>query len=97
MKYYIVAELRESYPSLLNNGKVYNDYVSHSSIFDLVSGINKLGYDCEYLGGIKELYAMYQTTNKFNDDSIFINYPLLLYYKIISGVCRKENLLLLLH
>lgn len=73
MKFYVIAELRERYPTLLEGTKIYNDYVSEQSIKDLVTGISDSGYDCEYLGGMKELYQMYKE-NTYSDDMIFINY-----------------------
>ena len=42
MKYYIVAEVRESYPSLLAQKNIYNDYVSRKSMLDLEEGQQKL-------------------------------------------------------
>ncbi len=73
MKFYIIAELRESHPSLILGEKVYNDYVSKKSMLDLVNGITSLGYDCEYLGGMKELYKIYKDKS-YSEDIIFINY-----------------------
>lgn len=73
MKFYIVAELRESYPTLIEGVNIYNDYVSRKSMYDLATGICNIGYDCEYLGGMKELFQMYQNKS-YSDDMIFINY-----------------------
>ena len=73
MKYCIIAEVRESYPSLLSTEKVYNDYVSKKSMLDLVDGIRNAGYDCHFMGGIKELYNLYESQSSY-DDIIFINY-----------------------
>lgn len=74
MKYYVAAELRESYPSLMgDNSSVYNDYISKKSINDLINAIKDNGYDCEYFGGINELHKSYIHKTKF-DDAIFINY-----------------------
>ncbi len=73
MKFCIIAETRESYPTYIYGEKIYNDYVSKKSIYDLVDGITKIGYNCTYLGGMKELYQIY-IQKKFSDDIIFINY-----------------------
>lgn len=73
MKFCIIAETRESHPSLSLGEKVYNDYVSKKSMLDLAKGIADLGYDCKYLGGIQELYQIYKN-NSFSEDTIFINY-----------------------
>ena len=73
MKFYIVAELRESYPTLIEGSNIYNDYVSRKSMYDLATGIYNIGYDCEYLGGMKELFQMYKNKS-YSDDMIFINY-----------------------
>lgn len=73
MKYKIIAEVRESYPSLIQTNQIYNDYVSKKSMEDFESALKQLGYDCEFLGGIKELYALYKTQIPL-DDIIFINY-----------------------
>ena len=35
MRYFILAEVRENYPSLINGENVYNDYVSKKSMLDL--------------------------------------------------------------
>lgn len=91
MKYYVVAEVRESYPSLIATEKVYNDYVSKKSMLDLVEGMCNKGYDCEFLGGIKELYNIY--VNKIpHDDIIFINYNygLPAQYKRVQGPALLE-------
>lgn len=73
MKFYIVAELRESYPNLIKGANIYNDYVSRKSMYDLAAGICNIGYDCEYLGGMKELFQIYKNKS-YSDDMIFINY-----------------------
>lgn len=73
MQFLIVAELRETYPSLITSEKIYNDYVSKNSMYKLVNGISSLGYDCKYLGGTKELYHFYKN-KEYHDDIIFINY-----------------------
>lgn len=73
MKFYIIAETRESHPSFTLGEKIYNDYVSKKSMMDLVQGITSLGYDCEYLGGMEKLYQMYNQKS-YSEDIIFINY-----------------------
>lgn len=73
MKYFILAEVRENYPSLINGKNVYNDYVSQKSMLDLCDALNSMGYDSTFFGGIKELLYAYQN-NMDTSDIIFINY-----------------------
>lgn len=91
MKYYIVAEVRESYPSLLAQKNIYNDYVSRKSMLDLEEGIRNIGYDCHFLGGVKELYNLYKNNEKY-DDVIFINYNygIPAQYKRVQGPALLE-------
>ena len=44
MRYFILAEVRENYPSLINGENVYNDYVSKKSMLDLCDALNSMGY-----------------------------------------------------
>ena len=73
MKYIILAEVRENYPSLIKSDSVYNDYVSKKSMLDFCDSLNKIGYNCTFLGGIKELFHLYQSKTDISD-IIFINY-----------------------
>lgn len=73
MKYYIVAEVREDYPSMIDGSKIYNDYVSKQSMIDFCSALCKIGYDCVFFGGMKKLMSAYQTGLDVSD-IIFINY-----------------------
>lgn len=73
MKYFIVAEVRENYPSLINGKNVYNDYVSKNSMLDFCNALNNIGFCCEFLGGIKELFEVYRSNIDISD-IIFINY-----------------------
>lgn len=73
VNYTILAEIRENYPSLYKGDKVYNDYVSRTSMLDLCNAINYLGYSCIFLGGIKELFDLYKSSKDISK-TIFINY-----------------------
>lgn len=73
MKYYILAEVREDYPSLLNGTTIYNDYVSKKSMIDFCETINMLGYECTFFGGMKALFSAYQNHTDVSN-GIFINY-----------------------
>lgn len=73
MRYFILAEVRENYPSLINGERVYNDYVSKKSMLDLCDALNSIGYCCTFFGGIKELFRAYKN-NMDTSDIIFINY-----------------------
>lgn len=73
MKYSILAEIREDYPSLMDGATVYNDYVSKKSMLDLCAAINALGFDCTFFGGMNALFSTYQSHADISD-TIFINY-----------------------
>jgi len=73
MKYSILAEVREDYPSLMDVGTVYNDYVSKKSMLDFCEAINTLGFECTFFGGMKALLSAYQSHADVSD-TIFINY-----------------------
>lgn len=74
MRYFILAEVRENYPSLIKGENVYNGYVSRKSMQDLCDAFNSLGYCCTFFGGIKELLNAYRQNNIDTSDIIFINY-----------------------
>lgn len=73
MKYSILAEVREDYPSLMDGTTVYNDYVSKKSMLDFCEAINSLGFECTFFGGMKALFSIYQSHEDISD-TIFINY-----------------------
>lgn len=73
MKYYIVAEVREDYPSLIEGKATYNDYVSRQSMQDFCAALVAAGYDCTFLGGIKQLFSWYKSGNDISN-AVFINY-----------------------
>jgi len=73
MKYYLVSDFREDYPStLLENNILFNDHPKKESILEIVKIIQDLGYDCTYFGGIKELIKATDDKKEFTD-SFFIN------------------------
>ena len=73
MKYYLVAEVRENYPSLISSTLIYNDYVSKKSMLQFCNTLNALNFDCTFLGGMKELFCVYKSHADISD-IIFINY-----------------------
>ena len=91
MKYYIVAETRESYPSLIASDHIYNDYISLKSIKTFVNTLVSLGYDCMHIGGTKELFNIYKKNIGYKD-IIFINYNygLPAQYKRVQGPALLE-------
>lgn len=73
MKYQIVAEVRENHSNYVKSHSVYNDYVSKQSMLDLCEAINHIGYECDFLGGMEELFSVYKNRTNISD-IIFINY-----------------------
>lgn len=73
MKFLVVADFRENFPSesesVLN---IYNDHPSRENIFNIIEYIRELGYECEYFGGIPELISAVNNNQKFTD-CFFIN------------------------
>ncbi len=90
MKFYVVAEVREDYPSLLDGAKTYNDYVSQQSMLDFCGALSDEGYDCSFFGGTKQLFSSYQTGMDISN-AIFINYN----YGLPSGFKRAQGPVLL--
>ncbi len=73
MKYYLVSDFRENYPStLLEDNILFNDHPTKESIMEILKIIQNLGYDCTYFGGIQELIRAVDLKKEFND-SFFIN------------------------
>lgn len=73
MKYSILAEIRENYPSRIQGDTVYNDYVSQKSMLDFCGALNNVGFKCDFLGGIKQLFDVYLNGDDISD-TVFINY-----------------------
>lgn len=73
MKYYIIAEVREDYPSRMGDSYLYNDYVSRKSMLDFCDSLNNIGYECTFLGGTCALFSAYKNHLDITN-SIFINY-----------------------
>lgn len=73
MKYKIVAEVREDYPSLIQGGSTYNDYVSRTSMLDFSAALNRVGFSCSFWGGTRRLQEAYESKEDISD-TIFINY-----------------------
>jgi len=86
VKYYVVAEVREDYPSLLDSAKTYNDYVSRKSMLDFCSTLSNAGFDCSFFGGTKKLFSSYQTGMDISN-VIFINYN----YGLPSSFKRSQS------
>lgn len=90
MRYYLLAELRENYPNLIDGSTVYNDYVSRKSMNDFCEALNKIGLDCTFFGGMKELLELYKSHTNISD-IIFINYN----YGLPSNYKRAQSPILL--
>lgn len=72
MKYYLVADFRESFENVLNTEKIYNDHCSKKAVYFMIEEIKKCGYDIEYFGGVQELVSCVKNNQSFKDE-IFIN------------------------
>ncbi len=68
-KYYVVCDYRGKE----NCNTLYDDHYSKSSIDVIVKEIQKLGYECTYLGGIKELIELYNK-KQYDRNSIYLNF-----------------------
>lgn len=73
MKYYLVSDFRENYPTTLSeNGILFNDHPTRKSILEILNIIQKLGFDCELFGGINELIKSVNSHRKY-ENTFFIN------------------------
>lgn len=73
MKFYLVSDFREDYPSaLIDEGILFNDHPKRESVYDILEIIKGLGYDCVYFGGVKDLIKAVDLKQTFFD-SFFIN------------------------
>lgn len=73
MKYYLISDFREDYPSaLIKDDILYNDHPKRENILEILEIIRELGYDCDYFGGVKELIHAVDLNQTFKD-SFFIN------------------------
>lgn len=80
-KIIIVADCREDFPSTTKT-KHYNDHYSRKSIQDIQTAIQKLGYSCEWIGGIKSLIK--SLNRKINNNSV-------LYLNFSDGLMQKNR------
>lgn len=71
-KIVIIADCREDFPSVVK-GKQYNDHYSRKSILELQVAITKLGYECDYAGGINTLVS-YLENKQHYDNLLFLNF-----------------------
>lgn len=68
----IVADCREDFPSTTNT-KHYNDHYSRKSIQDIQMAIQKLGYLCEWMGGVKSLIQSLNGRYE-NTSTLYLNF-----------------------
>lgn len=80
-KIIIVADCREDFPSTVKT-KHYNDHYSRKSIQDIQTAIQKLGYACEWIGGIKSLIKCLD--KEYNSNST-------LYLNFSDGLMQKNR------
>lgn len=80
-KIIIVADCREDFPSTIKT-KHYNDHYSKKSIQDIQIAIQKLGYSCEWTGGIKSLIQ--SLNGKYESSST-------LYLNFSDGLMQKNR------
>lgn len=71
-KLYIVCDYRESFPSVMDGDKVYNDHISKKSLDELINSLKSCGYDTEYFGGIDSLMQCYYAQKEL-PSGIYVN------------------------
>lgn len=78
MKYYLLCDCRENfknYTATFESSSLYNDHPSSQNLQEILDSINKLGYKCEYFGGIPELiHAVDNPNNIETENCRFINF-----------------------
>lgn len=74
MKYLVVCDYRENLKNHSDNTQeLYNDHPAKKNIKEIIEGIQTLGYQCEYFGGIPELIHAIDCHETF-DDCMFLNF-----------------------
>lgn len=72
-KYFVVCDYREKFSSFFDDGIVYNDHYKKSNVDDIVNVLCRLGFSCEYFGGVNELIEAINSNQKF-PNSVFLNF-----------------------
>lgn len=74
MKYLVICDYREKLKNYSKiNQELYNDHPSSKNIFEIISAIKSLGYQCEYFGGIPELVHAVDQHQLF-EECLFLNF-----------------------
>ncbi len=67
-KYYLICDYREKYKK-----STEKDCYSYKSIQQILCSLTRLGYDCVYFGGTKELIESIHTNN-YDKEGIYLNF-----------------------
>lgn len=74
MKYWILCDYRENFKDYLPTcNDMYNDHPSQKNIYEIITSMRTLGYDCDYFGGIPELIHAIDQHIDFGN-SVFLNF-----------------------
>ncbi len=74
MKYLVICDYRENMRNYASpDNDLFNDHASSKNISEIITGIQKLGYECEYFGGIPELLQAVNQQKTFKD-CMFLNF-----------------------
>jgi D-alanine-D-alanine ligase len=75
MKFLVICDVRENLKnrSVNINEKTFNDHPHTQNLHEIMSCINKVGYYCEYFGGIPELVHSVDLKLRF-PDTFFLNF-----------------------
>jgi D-alanine-D-alanine ligase len=68
----IVADCREDFESIIADKK-YNDHTSKKSIEDILKAVKKLGYECDFFGGVQSLIKACYANKRF-ENVLFLNF-----------------------
>lgn len=73
MKYKIICDFCENFESKTEQGHI-NDHQTKETFDEILFAMERLGYTCEIYGGVPELIKAYQTSEIFDDNTIFLNF-----------------------
>ncbi|MBU3875459.1 hypothetical protein HGO97_006490 [Faecalicatena sp. AGMB00832] len=74
MKYWVICDYRENLKNYSESDeKLYNDHPARKNILEIIRGINSLGYECDYFGGIPELVHAVDNHTTF-ENCMFLNF-----------------------
>lgn len=73
MKYKIICDFCENFETKTEQGHI-NDHQTKETFDEILLAMKRLGYNCEIYGGVPELIKAYQSSVKFDEDTIFLNF-----------------------